>query len=1145
MFPGSHPFEELEAALLRVAVVRPDGLLDELTSDDRGLLRISKQILPDENAELLLIVDQFEELFSVVASEETRALFIDSLVTAVKDERSRISVVVTLRADFFDRPLEYTAFGKVMRAGLVTVSTPDEDNLARAIVGPAQSAGLEIDPAVVQEIVHDVTGQPGGLPLMQYALTEMFRQRSSDRLSIETYRATGGVLGALGSRAEDLYLSLGERGRRAIEQAFLRLVTVDEGSGDLRRRVRGTELASLPVDQKELEAAIRKFGAHRLLSFDRDPVTRGPTIEVAHEALLREWDRFRRWVDDQREDLLLQRQLSVAARDWETADRDRSYLLRGGRLEHFESWATSSGLTLTYSEQAYLDASREERRLQQERDARARSRLRGLLVAMTVLALIAVVAGLVANFQRVRADEKTEEALDASFAAETRRLVADAPGLVATNRQVAFLLAAEAFGRDPGAETLGALQQVLVQSHGWLGILGTDAIYDTAAFIPDGRLVGLSSTGLELFESTGQSRSIPLILPSAVAISADGSLAAAVSGGSSVVVVDLGSFTEITRFENESHVLSLAFSSATDVLAYGDFAGQVHLRDLASGASIGSFAAHPEDQAGGLDIPPHQPGFARIGVRSMAFSHDDTRLVTGGMVFARVWDWRAGELVGDYTITREAGVFGRAAAAVRDVDFVPGSADTILAATEFNVLRIPVSGVPEVGSPPPTVFDDIPFAGRAAMIVGGQVGDAAAEISGDLAALAVAGGRQLIVLDLTTGATVLEVDPQLPGSVDVAISSDGMRLAVASEVGIAMWALDGSGLIGRGIPRGTAAEGTISEDGRFVVLNEGGGDRGAIWQMDGVRPASVALPDALRGHFLSTQYGDQLVAFRLEDTDPETPVAVELVPLLVPIDDLDRPPIPLAPTEALVFNWSANGDLIGFGGGVGDGTPVVNVFSLTDGSLVATVDELVDANFPDRVISSIGFDATAERMAAATSDGAMVMWDTTSWEPIAPLIGGGGQVVNVKFTPDGSRLATISEDGKVLLRDAASLQPDGAPLLGNTDGNSGFTIGPFFTDDGRYMITTTDGKGRLWDLEHRQQIGAAFPNDATGNGAGSMHGEYLLTFNGDHVTVWDLDVEAWFDIACQAVGRNLTLEEWEQFGPTGEYNATCDQWSAG
>ena len=177
LLPGPHPLEELEAALLRIAVNPPESLLPQLREDKRGLLRAIHRSLPaDEDVELVLVLDQFEEVFTLVEDEAERAHLLDSLVEAVLAERSRVRVIVTLRADFIDKPLRYVDFGELMqrRSELVLPLTPDE--MERAIVGPAERVGLRLEAGLPEAISADVIDQPGALPLLQYALTELFER---------------------------------------------------------------------------------------------------------------------------------------------------------------------------------------------------------------------------------------------------------------------------------------------------------------------------------------------------------------------------------------------------------------------------------------------------------------------------------------------------------------------------------------------------------------------------------------------------------------------------------------------------------------------------------------------------------------------------------------------------------------------------------------------------------------------------------------------------------------------------------------------------------------------------------------------------------------------------------------------------------
>jgi hypothetical protein len=306
-------------------------LRQRLESDD-GLLGVAHAILPDPDAELLVVIDQFEEVFTLVSDERERARFLNALAAAAADPTSRVRVVVTLRADFYDRPLSYPQFGELLAARTEALAPLTVEELERAVAAPAERVGVRTEPRLLTDIVFEVAAQPMALPLLQYALTESFECRENGMLTLSAYRELGGIAGTLARRAEDLYARVDHEGRLAVQQLFLRLVTLgDEGSEDSRRRVLRSELESLEVEPLALASVIDSFGARRLLTFDRDAATRGPTVEVAHEALLREWRRLRGWLEAAREDVRIQRRLAAAASEWTEVGQDQSFLLRGDR----------------------------------------------------------------------------------------------------------------------------------------------------------------------------------------------------------------------------------------------------------------------------------------------------------------------------------------------------------------------------------------------------------------------------------------------------------------------------------------------------------------------------------------------------------------------------------------------------------------------------------------------------------------------------------------------------------------------------------------------------------------------------------------------------------------------------------------------
>ncbi len=428
MLPGSHPFDELESALTRVAARQPGPLVELMRDDPRGISRAVNQILPDEESELLLVIDQFEELFTHVGDDD-RVRFLDGLLEAVREQRARLRVVVTIRADFWDRPLRHPGLAARLETAAVTVSPLAADELEAAIVEPVERQGASYEPGLVARIIADVGDQPGALPLLQYALTELFDANASGVIRSESYEAMGGLTGALAARAETTFDGMGEPQRFAARRLFGRLVTLGEGVEDTRRRVRVAELG----DGDHTAEVIDAFGDARMLVFDHDPTTREPTVEIAHEALIRAWPRLRSWLDDDRDGLRIHRHLSDTTMAWLTSGRDAGELYRGGRLETAAAWSDAHRDALNPDERAFLDASRaaHEAELAAEREhleqqVRSNRRLRVLVAVAAVVATIAAVSGSYALRQRASAEDKAAEAAARAIEAEEATQVAEA-----------------------------------------------------------------------------------------------------------------------------------------------------------------------------------------------------------------------------------------------------------------------------------------------------------------------------------------------------------------------------------------------------------------------------------------------------------------------------------------------------------------------------------------------------------------------------------------------------------------------------------------------------------------------------------------------------------------------------------------------
>jgi DNA-binding SARP family transcriptional activator len=640
MHPGRHPLEELDAALMRIAVHPPAGMLARLESGPRGLLEVAQAIMP-EDGQLLLVVDQFEELFTLSEDESERALMLESLRVVTADPGSRVRVVATLRADFYDRPLRYPRIGPLLASTTEVLSPLTPEELERAIVRPAERSGLRVDSALVPQIAADVAEQPGALPLVQYALTELYDRRDDRRLTLDGYREIGGVGGALAASAEHLYATRHETGREAIRQLFLRLVTLGEGAADTRRRVPMSELSVIELDRLAMEAAIDSYGRHRLLTFDRDPATREPTVEIAHEALLIAWDRLHDWVDEAREDVRIRRRLADAAREWEHNDRDPSFLLSGSRLDQFEAWESSTTVALGLGERGFLTASvsrrGDEHAMETERRERERSLERSSVKRLRALAAALTVGILVAGVLTAVALDRNAEAQHASQLANARELVSAATANLERDRQLGLLLLLEAAGTPVDGAILPGVEELLRRAAPAVSIDATALIgsgISSYAFTPDGEAVAVvgGDGSVGVWDLTTGARRLTLPSPKPCGSSFGGSLVGVGVGS------DLIGCPDVFRVD---------LSDDVSLLAVGDGNRRAAVWDLGSGRRIISVAPEARPPRNG------QPGSAptvafspAASAPAVALSPDGRLLATGGTLgTVRLWDIETGQML--------------------------------------------------------------------------------------------------------------------------------------------------------------------------------------------------------------------------------------------------------------------------------------------------------------------------------------------------------------------------------------------------------------------------------------------------------------------------------------------------------------------
>lgn len=364
MVPGTDPLEALTLTLASHMPEKNVQSIREILHDDsaRGLHLLTADLVKEPKQKVVLMIDQFEELFHLTHSEDERQRFIDLLLTAVTQPQGSVIVILTLRADFYDRPLSYPELGELILRHQTVVLPMGIQDLRAAITQPAALPDVQLtfEGSLVGDLLFEVQGQIGALPLLQFTLDQLFERRKDHILTLQVYSEIGGVKGALARQAEDTYMALpSEEHRRLARTLFLRLIDPGATEQDTtRRRAALTEFSlSTPEETEIAQQVITAFLAARLLTTDESVGT--STIEVSHEALIREWKRLADWLYEAREDVHLQQTISRDVTEWEQHNMVKDRLYRGSLLKVAEDWAKRN--VPSQKEAAFLKASASQR----------------------------------------------------------------------------------------------------------------------------------------------------------------------------------------------------------------------------------------------------------------------------------------------------------------------------------------------------------------------------------------------------------------------------------------------------------------------------------------------------------------------------------------------------------------------------------------------------------------------------------------------------------------------------------------------------------------------------------------------------------------------------------------------------------------
>ncbi len=1054
----------------------------------------------------LLVVDQFEEVFTLCRDEEERLAFIDRLLD-IAEQCAR--VIVVLRADFYGHCASYGRLAAALEDRQALIGPMTEEELRRAVERPAERAGLVLEPGLAEGILHDVVGEPGALPLLSHCLLETWRRRSDRMLTLLGYLQSGGVRGALAKTAERVYHEALTAEQQALARnIFLRLTELGEGTEDTRRRVRLGELTPRPEAAADVQEVLRVLVDARLVT------TGEGTVEVAHEALIRHWPTLRAWLDEDREARIVHRRLTVAAQDWETLGKDPGSLYRGTRLAAAADWAEVHDEELNELERDFLRASRDAERREIETTRRRNRRLRILLAGALVAFAVAAAGGLFALNQR-------NAARDTALTADAQRLGAEA--LTEDRLDRALLLARAGVELEETVRTRSNLLGALLRSpHAAIGLLGgtADAEIYTAAVSSDGRVLAIgdapgvvttfdtsSRRKLGEYRIGGQaSGGLGAGLVQNVAFSPDGATLAVVGRPRLTdvsLVVDLLEARTLQRrlrvelpplpeTGGDFGIATPSFASdGRDVLVlHRIFEGSARSVLLRFEGSTGVVERTLRVGGAALDILPTRDG-RRVFVPSPV---DDATLEIDADSLRVLRSHRIGGVQGALTPDGGTLAVGSSDGRVRLLDLRSQQVRSFARRHEAGVLDMAFT--PDGRT---LISSDYGGAVIAWSAAGGNVRDELSAHVGPVWKLAVSGdGRtlysagndgRLVIWDLP-GDRRLVRSFSLRGEVEdgftprgIAISPDGESLAFTGPGGT-VDLVDTATLqrrrslqAMRGFAAARAFSVAFSPDGRLLAVS---GDTGGVtlWDARTLRPAG-----ALTG--LSGTV--QAVAF---SPDGESLAAAEVIaeqPRLHVWSVRRRAVITQANTPSVTsLAFSPDGRMIALSA-LDAGTEVRDVRS---GRLVRRL--------PSEGWSrSVAFSPDGSLLAVGQFDGNGQLYSTDTWAPLGRRLEVHTQrITNVEFSREGGLLATSSADGTVQLWDVATQEPIGSPLTVEPD----TFVSAALTPDGSHLLAVSTAARGL-----------------------------RLAIN----------PEVWKRHACLVAGRELTAREWEDALPGRPYRAVC------
>lgn len=1167
--PTEHPLQTLATSLTHdsESVTAAITLADDLRQDSRSLdIYVSRLLEGQPNSHILLVVDQFEELFTQCDDLEERRLFVENLVTAVTSgKQGRLLLILTLRADFYAFAVQYESLRPLLETRQKIVGAMNQEELRQAIEGPAQETGWQLQPGLVDTMLQAVGREPGALPLLSHALQETWEQREGRVMTLAGYHAAGGVRRAIAQTADTVYARLTPEEQTIVRNIFLRLTELGEGTEDTRRRASLAEL----LPQGEMESAVQGLldllTRKRLVTLNEERSGGDSSqiyAEVAHEALIREWPALREWLDEDREGLLIHRRLTNAAQEWQENRQEASLLYRGLRLAEAEHWVQNNPHALSAQERIFLETSLEAEQKRQRN-------LRIFQIGMLVTLVIVIVLGLGAVFissERNKAVLARETAVsaqstsdaNAQFSTTKEAEAIDARATSDANAALAMTHEAEAVVAEADAATsrdqaeqqrqiisLIAQSQALMTQH-----LPTDQD------IVQARLLAVAASQIDVedsnisFINTWQERlarnwpksNTPISSladhtswVNSVAWNEEGTQLASGSCGQrgdfscvqgEIIIWDTTTWQPMTTLTDHSaDVNSVAWNADGTRLASGSDDTNIIIWNTTTWQPVTILTGHLEQ------------------VFDLAWNDAGTRLASAGNNNQIIiWDtttWQPVTTLMDHSDAVYSVAWNkdgtRLASGSFDGNIIIWDTITWQPVTTLNGHFGIVFDVAwnENGTRLASASDDTRIkiwdttTWQLLTILSDDLTDGVLSIAWNEDGTRLASGSfddKVIIWDSATWQPVTALTGHTSGIFSVAWNEDGTRLASGSDdTNIIIW-------------------NTATWRPATTLKNHTSNIWDVAWNRDGTQLASGLVDGSILIWDIATwqpiatltNHRDRVYSVawnadgtRLASGSEDTSVIIWDSATWQPVATLTDPTNPVSSVA-----WN------------GDGTQLAS--AMLDNSIIiwdtATWQPVTTLNLTHELdwVWSVAWNEDGTRLASGSEDG-IIIWNTTTWQSVTDLTNNTSGVRSVAWNSDGTMLASGSIDESIIIWNATTWQP-----ITTLTGHNGNVFSVTWNRDGTRLASSSNNhKIILWDTASWQPVTTLIGN-ANGfiNVAWTWDGTQLASGDDRNIIVWENADQVWFRRNCELAGRNFTPTEWQKVFGNEPYRIVCPQFPA-